>query len=47
MWEALPSVGEMKNYSCRWEDEVIWDGGHALEHITLPSIGKIQKYSRM
>jgi hypothetical protein len=21
----LPSIGGIKNYSCRWEDEVIWD----------------------
>jgi hypothetical protein len=22
---TLPSSVEIKNYSCRWEDEVIWD----------------------
>jgi hypothetical protein len=22
---TLTSIGEIKNYSCRWEDEVIWD----------------------
>jgi hypothetical protein len=23
--KTLPSNVEIKNYSCRWEDEVIWD----------------------